>query len=668
MSPMSPMSSDPGSPSWMGSPTGSKKGSPTSSKGSPKSPKSPEFAVASPPKTSDYNSVTQGEAIVQGANEMLNKRGSGLIMLTQNGKHFYLDFMNLKVRNPQQRVVRVFLMKKKCRGTKDAHSLNKKGTILDLDLGEERGALLGDGVVGVPHFRQHLGTALEGVGGVNPLDWVGIAFAKPATEIPRTPSADVYAFANLGPPEDFELDEEEAKGAAAAAEERRMLELMLGQARGSLTLKDVKRKADAVFKHLNKDNRKDELDYIDFCKGMKYLGIHLTESRSRKLFKIADLSSNGEIDAGEFEMAVHINDKIPANDRMTPMDAFAIFDEKMRGGVDAIEFHKLMMALGVEISAQESMAEFQTADGDNSGVLDYDEFRGIWMRVCDVVSELNRRNVAATSEEKVKKAKERDRLNREHLIKLVEKEEAEEKEVFANAKDSVVNERRTARMAKSERASKRRADRTREANIARREKAKLEREKKSRSSIRRREMMRRQRVEAELLDELSKQKIARKEREVLELHMRRKEKAAQEEKEREERGEHEVSLAKKDLRVVPTFLYKSRKAQIRLNSLQLLNISDNKLLALPESGCFFHCASLKKLDVSNNRLQRLPDEISECTELMILNIQNNDISELPVKFLSECVKLRKLNIAENEMIGLPPNFGDLVRHELFIVF
>ena len=54
-----------------------------------------------------------------------------------------------------------------------------------------------------------------------------------------------------------------------------MLELMMGQARGSLTLKDVRRKADAVFRHLGLDNKNDELDYPNFCKGMKYLGTYL---------------------------------------------------------------------------------------------------------------------------------------------------------------------------------------------------------------------------------------------------------------------------------------------------------------------------------------------------------------------------------------------------------
>jgi hypothetical protein len=149
----------------------------------------------------------------------------------------------------------------------------------------------------------------------------------------------------------------------------------------------------------------------------------------------------------------------------------------------------------------------------------------------------------------------------------------------------------------------------------------------------------------------------------------RKEKSAKEEKEREARGEHEVNLSQKELRVVPSFLYKSRKAQIRLNSLQLLNISNNKLVALPESGCFFHCASLKKLNLSHNRLQKLPEELAECTELLIFDMQNNDITELPEIFVSACVKLRKLNMAENEMIQFPENIGKLVSwNKLLVLF
>lgn len=483
-SPMSPLSSDGWSPPM--SPT-----SPTSfkqMKGSPRSPKAKKkedsWEMWSPP-SGNFNDVVQGEALVHGADEIHNKRGSGLIMLTQNGRHFYLDFLNVKVRNVQDRVLKVYLIKKKkARGKKDADTIEKRGFCLNLDLGEN-GAYRGDKVVGVSHFQQPLGTALKGVGGVSPLDWVGIVFAKPSIETPRTPSADVFAYANIGPPPEYAVEDEEEAGAKVAQQEKRILEMMLGQARGSLTLRDVKRKAEAVFRNLQKDTKNDEISYREFCKGMKYLGIHLTEARSRKIFRIADLSGNGEIDCSEFEMAVHIDDKIPVKERMTPLDAFDIFDENFRGGVDAIEFYKLMMALGVNITMERSMMEFNTADGDHSGILDYDEFRSIWLRYCDVESELIKRNVAPTSEHRVKKAKKRAKLDLEALTKLVEKEEADEKSTFEKAKKECIEERRAARIAKSERASRRRGERTREANIARREKAKLEREKKSRASIRR---------------------------------------------------------------------------------------------------------------------------------------------------------------------------------------
>ena len=129
----------------------------------------------SPPK-GKFNNVIQGEALVHGADEIHNKRGSGMIILVQNGRHFYLDFLNLKVRNVQDRTLRVYLLKKKkAKGKKDADSLEnrvkkKKAFMLDLDLGED-GALVGDKVVGVSHFQQPLGTALKGVGGVS--TWTG---------------------------------------------------------------------------------------------------------------------------------------------------------------------------------------------------------------------------------------------------------------------------------------------------------------------------------------------------------------------------------------------------------------------------------------------------------------------------------------------------------------
>ena len=47
-----------------------------------------------------------------------------------------------------------------------------------------------------------------------------------------------------------------------------------------------------------------------------------------------------------------------------------------------------------------------------------------------------------------------------------------------------------------------------------------------------------------------------------------------------------------------------------------------------------------------------------------MNMQNNDITELPTKFVTQCVNIRKLNIAENEMIRLPGEFGQLVCFQL----
>ena len=126
--PTSPVSlaSEGSTPHWMksptelseGSPTESRKGTPKSSKGSPKSSRSNKkglkaFKVAEEPEKNLSNDVIQAEATIQGANDMLNKRGTGLVVLIQKGRHFYLDFLNVKIRNPNKRVIRVYLSKKR---------------------------------------------------------------------------------------------------------------------------------------------------------------------------------------------------------------------------------------------------------------------------------------------------------------------------------------------------------------------------------------------------------------------------------------------------------------------------------------------------------------------------------------------------------------------------
>ena len=53
--------------------------------------------------------------------------------------------------------------------------------------------------------------------------------------------------------------------------------------------------------------------------------------------------------------------------------------------------------------------------------------------------------------------------------------------------------------------------------------------------------------------------------------------------------------------------------------------------------------------------------------LLIVNMQNNDISEISEKFVKMCVNIRKLNVSENELVRLPENFGNLVRY-IFLLF
>ena len=71
----------------------------------------------------------------------------------------------------------------------------------------------------------------------------------------------------------------------------------------------------------------------------------------------------------------------------------------------------------------------------------------------------------------MKKAKKLAQMDMEALRKLVEKEEAEEKETFQNAKNECIKERQAHRRAKSERASAARRAHTRGKHVRRKGKA-----------------------------------------------------------------------------------------------------------------------------------------------------------------------------------------------------
>ncbi|XP_046700983.1 leucine-rich repeat and calponin homology domain-containing protein 1 isoform X3 [Silurus meridionalis] len=94
---------------------------------------------------------------------------------------------------------------------------------------------------------------------------------------------------------------------------------------------------------------------------------------------------------------------------------------------------------------------------------------------------------------------------------------------------------------------------------------------------------------------------------------------------------------------------------ISLQSLTSLNISRNQLSVLPVCVCGL---PLRVLNASNNKLNALPESIGQLTHLMELDVSCNEVTALPRHI--GCLKsLRELNVRRNLLCVLPEDLADL---------
>ncbi|XP_061836602.1 E3 ubiquitin-protein ligase LRSAM1 isoform X2 [Nerophis lumbriciformis] len=93
---------------------------------------------------------------------------------------------------------------------------------------------------------------------------------------------------------------------------------------------------------------------------------------------------------------------------------------------------------------------------------------------------------------------------------------------------------------------------------------------------------------------------------------------------------------------------------LSLATLKVLDLHDNKLSSLPED--IGKLATLQVLNVEKNRLKVLPDSIGDLKLLQTLNLKGNCVSELPSSISSLC-SLRTLDVSDNLIIQLPKTFA-----------
>ncbi|XP_036374941.1 PH domain leucine-rich repeat-containing protein phosphatase 1 [Megalops cyprinoides] len=106
-----------------------------------------------------------------------------------------------------------------------------------------------------------------------------------------------------------------------------------------------------------------------------------------------------------------------------------------------------------------------------------------------------------------------------------------------------------------------------------------------------------------------------------------------------------IDVSRNRLESVPEWLSESRQ-------LEVLDISHNRISELPVR--LLCSSSLRKLLAGHNQLQRLPERL-ERTLVEVLDLQHNQLLELPANLFLRADSLRCLNASANKLESLPPS-------------
>jgi len=102
-----------------------------------------------------------------------------------------------------------------------------------------------------------------------------------------------------------------------------------------------------------------------------------------------------------------------------------------------------------------------------------------------------------------------------------------------------------------------------------------------------------------------------------------------------------------------------------LNHLKRLDLSDNKLQELPTS--LGQLSMLEKLEINKNQLASLTPSIGSLQSLLKLSLKANKLTTLPGS-IGNLVNLNELCVGSNLLTSLPPEMGKLVNLEILLCY
>ncbi|CAM9380469.1 unnamed protein product [Ectocarpus sp. 12 AP-2014] len=481
----------------------------------------------------------------------------------------------------------VFLTKKKAK-TRMA-DLEETAFLLRLEVGKE----------GCICFGDTFGNFEQGMLQVpNPTGYKGIAIAKRKADEPKTDEPIIYAYARIVPKRRPVVASEIVLGLAEDKDR------VTRYAKAAPTVKTDDDLLKGVRKYTRTARKAWEamsipedqgIDFEGFKLAFDELNLVIMEGRALQLFKACDLSGTGMIGVSELEIALMMHDVVPTTSYLTPLDSFNVFDLDGGGDISWVEFKEAAEVIaGGKLNEDQTKELFDKVDTDKSGVIEYEEFKQAWLAMVNLEQEIKARGrrpafgpMSSTR-------------NRRILAQAVEDEDRATTEVFKAVRGRVDNVRRRARLLRDEKKKMKATkggkntlvDASEDATKKRQRRLMMKREQAERS---------RQRLEQKVKrNELQQQLVAKKDRDTTQI----KQRVAQQEKERiagiRARGDDQLWLSHRNLRQVPSEYYQDPEWRGKLVDLVLLDLQDNRLADLPQN-FLAEMVSLRKLDISKNR-------------------------------------------------------------------
>uniref|UniRef100_A0A3B5MED6 Uncharacterized protein n=1 Tax=Xiphophorus couchianus TaxID=32473 RepID=A0A3B5MED6_9TELE len=96
----------------------------------------------------------------------------------------------------------------------------------------------------------------------------------------------------------------------------------------------------------------------------------------------------------------------------------------------------------------------------------------------------------------------------------------------------------------------------------------------------------------------------------------------------------------------------------KLHTLETLDISFNKLKKLPSR--LFYCTRLRHLDISHNQITSIPSEVNILPGLQFFSAAFNSLESLPEELFS-CKRIKTLVLSNNRLSYLSPKVGNLAQ-------